>query len=139
MSSISQASASTRERIELRNFGLLVGTMFAGVFGLLLPLLRRHQFPAWPWMLCAVLVIGALGRPAALRPLYVLWTALGRLLGWVNQRIVLTVTFYLMVAPMGFVLRVLRRDPMARRFDPEADSYRLPSRATPARGMERPF
>jgi hypothetical protein len=38
----------------------------------------------------------------------------GMLLGEVNGRIILTVLFYLVIAPVGFVLRTFFRDPLDR-------------------------
>ncbi len=124
---------------ELRNFGLVTGSLFPALFGLLLPWLKAHPFPVWPWIACAILIGAGVAAPAVLRPVYVIWSALGRALGWLNSRIVLTVVFYAVVAPMGLVMRAFGADPMARRFDPEAESYRVASRRAPIKSIERPF
>jgi len=36
-------------------------------------------------------------------------------------------------------MRLLGRDPMARKFDPGAQTYRIPSRRAPIASFERPF
>jgi hypothetical protein len=41
--------------------------------------------------------------------------------------------------PVALVMKLVRRDPMARRFDETASSYRVPSRKAPPDHMEKPF
>ncbi len=126
-------------RAQLRDFGLIVGGLFAAIFGLALPFLKHRAIPRWPWIAGLVLVVPALVFPPALRGPNFLWTKFGLVLGWINQRIVLTIIFYIIVLPTGLIMRALGRDPMARGFEPERESYRVPSRKAPARSMDRPF
>ena len=124
---------------ELREFGLITGSIFALLFGMLLPWLKARPFPFWPWILCAILVGGGVLAPRFLRLAYIVWSSFGRAIGWVNQRIILMIVFYLVVAPMGMVMRLFRSDPMARGLDPQKDSYRVTSRRAPIKSFERPF
>ena len=48
-------------------------------------------------------------------------------------------TFYIAIVPTGLAMRALGKDPMRRRFDPEAESYLIPSEAPPKDRLERPF
>src|SRR5436190_1661585 len=75
------------------------------------------------WLGPIVLVLAALGvllvvpglvAPSALGPVRRVWLGAAALLGEVNSRIILTVLFYLVIAPVGFVLRHLVRDPLDR-------------------------
>lgn len=70
--------------------------------------------------IAAVLVLLALIAPAVLRPVYRGWMLLGEALGWINTRIILTVVFFLVVTPIGLLLRLFGRSPMAAR---GGDSY----------------
>jgi hypothetical protein len=126
-------------RKELRDFGLITGGLFALLFGLLFPWLRRYSLPLWPWILCALLSGSALLRPPLLKYVYAGWSQFGQILGWVNSRVVLSVIFYLVIMPMGLLMRLTRGDPMARAFDPDAASYRLQSFKAPVNHIERPF
>jgi hypothetical protein len=98
---------------ELRRFGLTVGGMF-----LLLGLVswwRGHVLPPRVfWTLGVLLVVPGLLAPAILGPVQRAWMRGGAMLGEVNSRILLTVFFYLVVAPFGFVLRTFVRDPLDR-------------------------
>jgi hypothetical protein len=127
------------ERNELRRFGVLGGLAIAVVPGLVIAWLRDHPLPVWPWAAGAALALCGTLYPAALKYPYALWNALGRMLGRINSHLVLAVLFYLVVTPMGLMMRLLGRDPMARKFDPGAQTYRIPSRRAPIHSLERPF
>lgn len=124
----------------LRRFGLVTGAILAVLFGLFFPLvLLDRPVPAWPWALAGVLWAGALGWPNALRPVYHGWMHVGHALGWVNSRIILCVVFYLIVLPMGLIMRLAGKDPMSRRRIPGQTSYRVESTRLPKNRMERPY
>ena len=126
------------EKKQLRHFGLIVGGIF-GVIGLW-PMVFRGQGPRfWALALGVTLVVPALVLPRSLTHLHRVWMAVGETLGWINTRILLSVVFYGIVAPMGIIMRRLRRDPMHRRFDPGAETYRVLKRARPGAHMTRQF
>ncbi|MGL5035037.1 MAG: SxtJ family membrane protein, partial [Microcystaceae cyanobacterium] len=87
----------------LREFGLLVGGIIAGLFGTILPLLKGHSLPLWAWIIGGVLILLGLFLPKSLAPIYKLWMRLGLMLGWVNSRIILGVIFFLIMTPMGLI------------------------------------
>jgi hypothetical protein len=47
--------------------------------------------------------------------------------------------FYTVFFLVGLVLKLMGKDPMARKFDETAASYRVPSHARRKDHMERPF
>ncbi|MGH8012886.1 MAG: SxtJ family membrane protein [Candidatus Binataceae bacterium] len=125
-------------RSELRNFGLLLGALFALIFGAL-PLIRGRATPLWPWVVAALLWAGAMLAPASLRLLHRGWTRLGLALGWVNTRVILSLLFALSIIPVGLLMRLLGRDRMGRKFDPALESYRIAANPRANSSMERPF
>ena len=124
---------------ELRDFGLLTGALFALLFGLIFPWSRGYRFPLWPWILCVLLLGTALLRPQLLKPVFSAWSRLGLVLGWINSRVVLTVIFYVVILPVGLVMRLFGRDAMVRGFDPDATTYRVPTSSSSVESMEKPF
>ncbi len=124
---------------ELRDFGLLTGAIVAVLFGLLLPWIWGHSLPQWPWLIAAILWFLAVLAPATLKPVYQVWMRIGLVLGWVNTRIILGIVFYGMIMPMGAIMRLLNRDSMARKFDANLQTYRLPSQIKTRASMEKPF
>ena len=126
------------DRAQLRNFGLIVGGIF-GVIGLWPAIIRGGNVRTWMVGLAVVLILPALVAPRALAPAHRAWMALGSALGWVNTRIILGLIFFGMITPMALVLRLARRDPMQRAFDPNATTYRVPRRPRPGAHMMRQF
>jgi len=123
---------------ELRHFGLLLGALFAVIFGLW-PLWRHHTTPLWPWIVAGVLWLAALIAPVSLRYPHWGWSRLGHALGRVNTPIIFTMLYAIAVVPLGMLMRLWGRDGMRRRLDREAESYRVASQVRPAKHMERPF
>jgi len=47
--------------------------------------------------------------------------------------------FYVLVLPMGLIMRMFGKDPMARKVDKSAPSYRIESVSPPKDRLEKPF
>ena len=76
--------------------------------------------------------------PAFMRLVYVGMSTLAWPIGFVVSHVVLLLVWALVVTPIGLLLRLAGYDPMARRFDPDAETYwhRRPPDPTDPR---RPF
>jgi hypothetical protein len=125
---------------DLRKFGLMVGGAFAG---LALALWLRHS-AAWPWVLTPAAVLFVLGGawPQGLKWVYVGWMALAFALGHMVSTLLLTLLFYLVVTPIGWLARCLGRDFLDRKWSRQAPSYwipRDPSKARNRADYERQF
>jgi hypothetical protein len=136
---IVQTHAAKTDPRALRHFGLLMAGMIALVFGVLLPWVYGYRSPTWAWLVSAVFAIMGFARPAGLGPIYRIWMKFAAILGWINSRIILTVVYYLVVFPIGLLMRAIGKDPMARKFDERAATYRTPSRKAPREQLEKPF
>ena len=122
----------------LRQFALVTSAIIVGLFGILLPWLLGFGWPAWPWVLAAVL--GGMGVvvPNAVRPVYMGWMRFGLILNRITTPILLGLVFFLLITPFGLVRRLIAKDPLARKLD-DKESYRVPSVKRSADSMERPF
>src|SRR5690349_3307178 len=99
-------------KAELRKFGLTVGGAFL-VLGTV-SWWRGHEWPPRVlWTLGVLLVVPGALFPGVLGPVQRGWMAFATALGHVNTRIILTVLFYLVMTPVGFVMRLFR-DPLDR-------------------------
>ncbi len=124
----------------LRKFGLTTGVIVIILFGLFLPwVFDANSLPLWPWIVAAALWLPALIWPRTLNPVYHVWMRIGHALGWINSRIILGLVFYIVLLPMGLIMRALGKDPMARKHDKSASSYRIASQQEPKERMEKPF
>lgn len=124
---------------DLREFGLVTGAIFAGLFGLLFPWLFEHRYPLWPWYVFAALAVPALIAPRILKPVYRGWMRFGLLISRFTTPLILGIVFFLMVTPIGLIRRVLGKDAVKKSLDKDLDTYRVPSRHPSVKNMERPF
>ncbi len=53
--------------------------------------------------------------PILLRPVFKLWLIVAKAVGWFNTQVILTVVFVLVFIPTGFIMKLLRKDPMKRK------------------------
>ncbi len=102
------------ERADDRKFGWTVGGVFA-VLGALA--LWRHRMPAGvvAASLGGVLLLLAAVAPALLAGPHRAWLGFAKVLGRINSAIFLFLTFFLVLTPLGFVLRLFGRDELRRR------------------------
>ncbi|AVH65374.1 MULTISPECIES: SxtJ family membrane protein [unclassified Nostoc] len=128
------------DRKGLRDFGLLGGAIAAGLFGSLLPLIHHESLPILPWVIASILWVWALIAPATLNGVYQIWMRIGLVLGWINTRIILSIIFYILIAPIGLIMRgVFHHDAMARKLDGDVKTYRIINQVKPINKMEKPF
>lgn len=104
------------------------GWVFAGVFLVIavLPLLHGQSLTWWSIGISAVFALVALVKPSLLSGLNRLWIKLGVLLGKIVSPIALGILFYVVITPIGIIIRLAGKDPLRLKFDPDAKSYWIP-------------
>ena len=115
-----------------RSFGLV----FAGVFLLvgLLPLFNGHGPRNWALWVAVAFVAVAVLAPKLLAPFNRLWAKFGLLLHRITSPLVLGIMFFVVITPMGWIMRALGKDLLRLKIDPAATSYwiaRTPPGPTP--------
>jgi|ERR1700676_157731 len=104
-----------------RSFGLVMAAALAAV-----TLLNGwHAGRLWPWTggMAALLLAAALLRPSVLHPPNLLWLKFGLLLHRVVNPVVMALLFYGTVWPTGLVMRMMGKDLLRLKREPDADSY----------------
>ena len=127
------------DRRQLRRFGLTVAIGFTLIGSL--SWWRGHTVaPATLWAMATLMIVPTLAAPMLLAPVERGWLTVGAWLGWINTRIILTVLFYVVVTPIGMVMRIFR-DPLDRRLHEAGTSYwnRRPVRPFDAADYLRQF
>jgi len=85
-------------------------------------LYRGHHLRLYIFgLLAAALILVSLSAPAA-RVFHRGWMGLAHVLGAVNSRIILSILYFLVITPIGRIVRWTGHDPLARRA-PRAASY----------------
>lgn len=79
--------------------------------------LWRHRDTVGTVMLAvgAVLVVFGLIAPKVLRVPNRVWWRFAQTLGWINARIILSVFFFVVLTPVGIVMRAVGRSPLRTR------------------------
>ena len=104
-----------------RSFGLV----FAGLFALLGTSSVYHSGTRWYYWFPLAALFGVLAyiAPGVLAPLNRLWAKFGHLLHMIISPVLLGILFYLCISPIGFLMRLVGKDPMRRKFEPTTKSY----------------
>ncbi len=113
---------------DLRLFSLLLLAFLTFVGWIVVR--KSGSYPAAGSVVGAGVVFAVLGftAPRAVRPLYVALMIVNYPIGWVVTHVVMALIFYLVVTPVGVIMRLSGRDPMERRFDRSAKTYWKPRR-----------
>ena len=132
------SGSATKSSNELRRFGLSLALALSVVGGLLV----WRERPAGFYLLAAsALMLLAAGLfPTLLRPLEWLLTRGGRVFTAVLTYVVLTLSFLLVITPMGLLLRLLRNDLLALKPAPNQPSFWIPVEPDgPATRPDKPY
>ena len=109
-----------------RGFGLTVGGILAAI-AIVNMLLSEEGRLGWfmPTLLAAGVALVVLGivAPTRLAPLNRAWTALSLILFKIVNPLVLGIMFFLVVLPIGLLMRLFGKDPLRLKFDREAPTY----------------
>jgi len=108
---------------QLRQFALLLAALLIGVASWL-----YWKSPASGGVAVALSAAAAAGGigllcPRLMRIVYVAWMAAVFPIGWTVSHVLLAAIYYLVITPIGVIMRVCRYDPLQRRFDRNAKTY----------------
>ena len=106
---------------ELKKFGLTMGALFL-FLGIVLCVKGRPIYPYGIVLALAFMFLGLL-IPHLLKPFHFLWMALATVMGVVMTRIILVLLFYLIVTPVGIIMRLARQDSLNQIILKESESY----------------
>lgn len=83
------------------------------------------QSSGWKWFLGLGVGLFLLSRVAypLMKPIHIGWMTLAFALGWFNTRLLLALFFYLILTPIGVVMRLLGVDLIDQKIDRQAQSY----------------
>jgi hypothetical protein len=104
-----------------RSFGWVFTVAFAVIA--LLPLWRHGPLRVWALAISAAMAIITLLKPALLHSANRLWARFGLLLNKIVSPVVTSLLFYLVVTPIGLLMRLFGQDPLRLRFDRQSVSY----------------
>jgi len=104
-----------------RAFGWLFVTVFL-IIGLW-PFVFGDALRSWPLIVSGLVAVVTMAAPALLTIPNRLWLRLGLLLHRIVSPVVLAIMFYLVVMPMGLLMRAFGKDFLRLRRSDSAESY----------------
>ncbi|NIA30317.1 MAG: hypothetical protein GWP06_10445 [Actinobacteria bacterium] len=106
---------------DLRKFGIVMTVAF-GILSTLLYFKGRPAAPFLAGIALFFLVFGLL-LPFVLAPIHKVWMKFAEILSWIMNRVVLTLAFFIIITPIGLVMRLLGKDLLNKKFDPNLPTY----------------
>ena len=104
-----------------RNFGLVFFFVFL-IVGLW-PLLNGGPFRIWSIVIAIIFLILGLMNSKLLTPLNKLWFKFGLFLGTIVSPFVMGIIFFLVITPIGFVMKITGKDLLNIKHDNKKKSY----------------
>ena len=75
------------------------------------------------WKSAGFILLAYIIAPQIRRPIYLIWSYALYPIGYLITLVLMGVVFYLVITPTGLLMRLFGRDPLSRKFHPEAESY----------------
>ena len=124
-----QQVLSKANKLEYRKFGVTIGVVFSFISAILFWKTKGGA----PYFLGIGLVFIFLGiiLPTALKYLYTIWMGFAVIMGFIMSRVILTLLFFFLFAPVGIITRLLQRDLLKERWDKNAATYWIPRERKP--------
>ena len=114
------------KRKQLRSFGK-IALIVTAIISLLLYVLKGMAIQ-WALIIFAVgftIFLSSLISSRVTRMIYVVLTVVTFPIGLAVSFLLLAIFYFLLLAPLGLIFRLIGRDTLCRKFDPTAESYWL--------------
>ena len=119
-----------------RNFGLVFFIVFLIVSTW--PLTNEEPVRIWSAIISSVFLILGLMNSKLLTPLNKLWFKFGMILGAIVSPVVMGVVFFLVVTPIGLIMKIMGKDLLNKKYDKKKRTYWI-KRDTLIGTMKRQF
>ena len=104
-----------------RNFGLVFFIVFLIVS--IWPLTYDEPVRIWTAIMSSVFLILGLMNSKLLTPLNKLWFKFGMILGAIVSPVVMGVVFFLVVTPIGLIMKIMGKDLLNKKYDKNKKTY----------------
>ena len=104
-----------------RNFGIVFCILFA-LIGLW-PLLNSENLRYWSIIISLIFLILGLLNSRILNPLNYIWYKFGLFLGGIVSPLIMGLIFFLVVTPIGLIMKVLGKDLLRLKYNKKDNTY----------------
>ena len=104
-----------------RSFGIIFFVVF--LFIALYPITYSEDIRIWSLIISFIFIILGLLNSKILTPLNKLWFKFGVILGKIISPIIMGIIFFLVVAPIGLIMKVLGKDLLRLKYNKKDNTY----------------
>jgi len=104
-----------------RSFGIVFFVVF--LFIALYPITYSEDIRIWSLIISFIFIILGLLNSKILTPLNKLWFKFGVILGKIISPIIMGIIFFLVVTPIGLIMKVLGKDLLRLKFNKKDNTY----------------
>ena len=103
-----------------RNFGIVFFVVFLIIA--IYPLINGDELRLWSLVVSIIFLLLGLVNSKILNPLNKLWFKFGIFLGKIISPLIMSIIFFLVVSPIGLLMKGLKKDPLNLKFN-HKESY----------------
>ena len=118
---IEELKSIKSDKSELRKFGITMAIALAVIGAFFL--WRGKPVYVYLFIISPFFLIFALLIPVILYPIQMIWMGIAVVMGFFMSRLILMILFYLIITPIGLVLRLFGKDFLNAKFRDRKDSY----------------
>lgn len=124
---------------ELRQFAISTGIVVALLFGCLIPWLLESSIKLNVLLFSAGWITWGVALPKTLTLIFSGWMRFGMMMSKITTPLILSIIYFLLILPSGLMMRLLAKDPLSRKLDKAAKSYRIKSIKENIENLRKPF
>jgi multisubunit Na+/H+ antiporter MnhG subunit len=110
---------------EWKKFGIALG-IFLSIIATIL-LLKKKSIYIYFYGAGLFSILAALTVPIVIKPVFILFLYIAFVLGWVMTRVILSILFYLVISPIGLILKLFGKRFLDLKFSRKETSYWIDS------------
>ena len=104
-----------------RSFGILFFIVFSIIS--IWPVLSGGELRLWSFILAIIFLIMGITKSRFLTPFNIAWIKFGELLGVIISPLIMGLVYFLVVLPIGILMRVLGKDLLSLKFNKNIETY----------------
>ena len=104
-----------------RSFGILFFIVFSIIS--IWPILSGGELRLWSFIVAIIFLIMGITKSRFLTPLNIAWVKFGELLGVIISPLIMGLVYFLVLLPIGILMRVLGKDLLSLKFNKNTETY----------------
>jgi hypothetical protein len=104
-----------------RSFGILFFIVFSIIS--IWPILSGGELRVWSFIVAIIFLIMGITKSRFLTPLNIAWIKFGEFLGVIISPLIMGLVYFLVLLPIGILMRVLGKDLLSLKFNKNIETY----------------